>query len=139
MRIRYGSGDVCSSELVLEFNGDVEPDSVLAHSRCLGEGLGEAVPVRLISGQARQDILKAVYYSMSEQWNTPSTQLLQCKRRLPAQARVRLSIGPGVTTALAPGRPAVANEKAKVRSEEHTSELQSLMRISYADFCLTKK
>src|SRR3546814_10582151 len=28
---------------------------------------------------------------------------------------------------------------ALVRSEEHTSELQSLMRISYAVFCLTKK
>src|SRR3546814_1570465 len=27
----------------------------------------------------------------------------------------------------------------RVRSEEHTSELQSLMRISYAVFCLTKK
>src|SRR3546814_10832671 len=27
----------------------------------------------------------------------------------------------------------------KVRSEEHTSELQSLMRISYAVFCLNKK
>src|SRR3546814_9183104 len=27
----------------------------------------------------------------------------------------------------------------KLRSEEHTSELQSLMRISYAVFCLTKK
>src|SRR3546814_3905785 len=27
----------------------------------------------------------------------------------------------------------------KSRSEEHTSELQSLMRISYAVFCLTKK
>src|SRR3546814_5756407 len=26
-----------------------------------------------------------------------------------------------------------------VRSEEHTSELQSLMRISYAVFCLNKK
>src|SRR3546814_3531715 len=26
-----------------------------------------------------------------------------------------------------------------IRSEEHTSELQSLMRISYAGFCLTKK
>src|SRR3546814_5167491 len=26
-----------------------------------------------------------------------------------------------------------------LRSEEHTSELQSLMRISYAVFCLTKK
>src|SRR3546814_5466602 len=28
---------------------------------------------------------------------------------------------------------------AEVRSEEHTSELQSLMRISYAVFCLYKK
>src|SRR3546814_2967145 len=27
----------------------------------------------------------------------------------------------------------------ETRSEEHTSELQSLMRISYAVFCLTKK
>src|SRR3546814_9312800 len=26
-----------------------------------------------------------------------------------------------------------------IRSEEHTSELQSLMRISYAVFCLTKQ
>src|SRR3546814_6122638 len=30
-------------------------------------------------------------------------------------------------------------ELAEVRSEEHTSELQSLMRISYAVFCLKKK
>src|SRR3546814_6073849 len=29
--------------------------------------------------------------------------------------------------------------KSKDRSEEHTSELQSLMRISYAVFCLKKK
>src|SRR3546814_1673244 len=29
--------------------------------------------------------------------------------------------------------------KKTQRSEEHTSELQSLMRISYAVFCLTKK
>src|SRR3546814_4647208 len=35
------------------------------------------------------------------------------------------------------GRPAAAD--ILVRSEEHTSELQSLMRISYAVFCLKKK
>src|SRR3546814_9974990 len=35
------------------------------------------------------------------------------------------------------GRDRVMNKKA--RSEEHTSELQSLMRISYAVFCLKKK
>src|SRR3546814_8115854 len=33
----------------------------------------------------------------------------------------------------------VARELAHGRSEEHTSELQSLMRISYAGFCLQKK
>src|SRR3546814_2357650 len=36
------------------------------------------------------------------------------------------------TSLFGPGKPAQ-------RSEEHTSELQSLMRISYAVFCLTKK
>src|SRR3546814_10271702 len=41
-----------------------------------------------------------------------------------------------------PVRRAVADDgvaDGDVRSEEHTSELQSLMRISYAVFCLKKK
>src|SRR3546814_10827629 len=33
----------------------------------------------------------------------------------------------------------LAFDSARSRSEEHTSELQSLMRISYAVFCLKKK
>src|SRR3546814_4553064 len=32
-----------------------------------------------------------------------------------------------------------SNPPPRLRSEEHTSELQSLMRISYAVFCLKKK
>src|SRR3546814_10326613 len=32
-----------------------------------------------------------------------------------------------------------SRQSAAARSEEHTSELQSLMRISYAVFCLKKK
>src|SRR3546814_2887592 len=35
--------------------------------------------------------------------------------------------------------PAEASSNLARRSEEHTSELQSLMRISYAVFCLKKK
>src|SRR3546814_2289900 len=41
-----------------------------------------------------------------------------------------------------PGQVALVCRRVDVRiarSEEHTSELQSLMRISYAVFCLTKK
>src|SRR3546814_10840807 len=40
------------------------------------------------------------------------------------------------------GRPEVVHRHAgddKIRSEEHTSELQSPMRTSYAVFCLKKK
>src|SRR3546814_7759750 len=42
-------------------------------------------------------------------------------------------VGMGFPTAQASGK------RGANRSEEHTSELQSLMRISYAVFCLTKK
>src|SRR3546814_6744577 len=49
-------------------------------------------------------------------------------RRLPLD---RLMVGTGAA--------AVADAVSLTRSEEHTSELQSLMRISYAVFCLTKK
>src|SRR3546814_1417112 len=44
---------------------------------------------------------------------------------------------------MAEANPAALREMAErlieARSEEHTSELQSLMRISYAVFCLKKK
>src|SRR3546814_2046834 len=39
----------------------------------------------------------------------------------------------------AAGLPLVHTDVNQYRSEEHTSELQSLMRISYAVFCLKKK
>src|SRR3546814_10662318 len=39
----------------------------------------------------------------------------------------------------AEGKLGAGRERAEARSEEHTSELQSLMRISYAVFCLKKK
>src|SRR3546814_7198250 len=39
-----------------------------------------------------------------------------------------------------PDRPGTVDARRLVeRSEEHTSELQSLMRISYAVFCMKKK
>src|SRR3546814_2101904 len=46
-------------------------------------------------------------------------------------ARLRAALPEGVAVHYA--------VKANPRSEEHTSELQSLMRISYAVFCLKKK
>src|SRR3546814_4276911 len=50
----------------------------------------------------------------------------------------------GVIIGSGHGRPSAASRSRgrrpwRARSEEHTSELQSLMRISYAVFCLKKK
>src|SRR3546814_1989590 len=67
---------------------------------------------------------------------------------LPAWREVRLWIGGGGKTGRRsfPALPPTMLDNAprrpcyqRVRSEEHTSELQSLMRISYAVFCLKKK
>src|SRR3546814_8183362 len=56
-------------------------------------------------------------------------------------SRERKSPSPSRCTRELPGkahRASTSNELSG-RSEEHTSELQSLMRISYAVFCLKKK
>src|SRR3546814_7424856 len=47
-------------------------------------------------------------------------------RRLPSAPRISIPV-------------AITKTQTGGRSEEHTSELQSLMRISYAVFCLKKK
>src|SRR3546814_9234440 len=63
---------------------------------------------------------------------------------------VSSSGGSSVTTAPTPNKitqnvanaavdPLAGSSDVSSRSEEHTSELQSLMRISYAVFCLKKK
>src|SRR3546814_4758113 len=64
----------------------------------------------------------------------------------PARAQRGRSLGRGLrhrwsTRGIAPleGRSIASPAYHRRRSEEHTSELQSLMRISYAVFCLKKK
>src|SRR3546814_8417058 len=56
-------------------------------------------------------------------------------RRTVAESRF---VGPQ-RTPLAHLRMIARTAAVRARSEEHTSELQSLMRISYAVFCLKKK
>src|SRR3546814_9648026 len=57
----------------------------------------------------------------------PDADLAHARGHLPCCARVSDRCHPCRT------------DSGMVRSEEHTSELQSLMRISYAVFCLKKK
>src|SRR3546814_2788759 len=75
-------------------------------------------PVQRLSGGARRE----------GQW--PSDAWRKHRRPGRTQCRIRRTAGSDRKRA----RPEIRR-----RSEEHTSELQSLMRISYAVFCLKKK
>src|SRR3546814_5329944 len=82
---------------------------------------------------------------------TTSTALSKRKPRPMTQHSPRSAVGRNRATgcgsfflrsqdsATAPLRSIMRSQRLMKRSEEHTSELQSLMRISYAVFCLKKK
>src|SRR3546814_1277109 len=67
----------------------------------------------------------------------------ECENRLKLLGVMNVSMGEDKIVAnwnsLEGGYTLIGNASAAARSEEHTSELQSLMRISYAVFCLKKK
>src|SRR3546814_4510185 len=101
-------------------------------------------------GSVRDDVFfckqKTAYELRSSDWSSDvcSSDL----RARPAAGdqhharRLRHRRGGGLraAAAAAPARPAHRRAaRHPLRSEEHTSELQSLMRISYAVFCLKKK
>src|SRR3546814_7023329 len=72
----------------------------------------------------------------------PSDETLTMSPCMPASrhwrmtARQALNVPPTLIAITSAKRAGVSSSQ---RSEEHTSELQSLMRISYAVFCLKKK
>src|SRR3546814_1633538 len=71
------------------------------------------------------------------------TALQACPRQpdIPLRCNVAARRSAGSCTALGLECPSLLCRTSShvLRSEEHTSELQSLMRISYAVFCLKKK
>src|SRR3546814_1303481 len=57
------------------------------------------------------------------------------RRQHGGERQIRIGVGAGHAVLDVPGD----RKSTRLNSEEHTSELQSLMRISYAVFCLKKK
>src|SRR3546814_1392472 len=128
MRISDWSSDVCSSDLI---------DSI-------GKRLGAAGPIAQSGG--RHDCLPKRLLPFSVRDNRADSARLM-------QAAPFINIGlehdpqhllarPGGISRSDPGslrRGGAIDPARRNRSEEHTSELQSLMRISYAVFCLKKK
>src|SRR3546814_4322186 len=122
MRISDWSSDVCSSDLLLFLDGD-DPDQLTwalkqdANAKLI---LVKGAPLELMKARQRR-----FYFDqggkLTERFGI---------RSVPARVRQQGRVLEISEIALPPKRR---------RSEEHTSELQSLMRISYAVFCSKKK
>src|SRR3546814_10218159 len=113
MRISNWSSDVCSSDLSSLGRGGAghredAVDVVLVQAG-VGEGRAECIDAEIERGAPVQLALRRGAHARNRDSLGKCQSLSSCLRRV-----------------------------AKGRSEEHTSELQSLMRISYAVFCLKK-
>src|SRR3546814_4869419 len=114
MRISDWSSDVCSSDLLAELARPT-PDRLLVAAQALREGLS----VEEIHAVTKYDpwFLERIEEIIEAEQGV-------CDGGLPQDAE---------------GLRRLKSMGFSDRSEEHTSELQSLMRISYAVFCLKKK
>src|SRR3546814_4814917 len=113
MRISDWSSDVCSSDL-------------LAAGLCklgLQRAIGNAHEFAVMRDHRGSDSFLAIETG------------IRCARRRLAEHQFQHGADDVEVGGLGP----VADGALRARSEEHTSELQSLMRISYAVFCLKKK
>src|SRR3546814_2870078 len=114
MRISDWSSDVCSSDLgPRRRGGSRRGQRHAAHTRWVVDDLSSRGSRAASASPRPRGVAFSSFLATSR--SCESCQVNQ---------------GPGTRTGTA---------DACVRSEEHTSELQSLMRISYAVFCLKKK
>lgn len=94
---------------LLRLTGPAVESSVLAHARCEIEGIGERVPMRIITGTVRDEVLKA----RRLQKDAARWLLLACQRPLPVDTPVRLVWGAGIAS--------LANPQVVTRTEQRYS------------------
>jgi len=83
---------------VLRFNGAATAGSIREHAWCQAEGLGERIPVRLLTGRERDSVIDAVRWKEIVKQNPDAVHLLACQQRLPAGARMQLVLDAGIAT-----------------------------------------
>src|SRR3546814_3542978 len=138
MRISDWSSDVCSSDLIVDYNAR---DVAIVQARAGGF-------VQRVYGLAPDDIVRAgapIADVLVPEWGGAQQEYLALRRtgndalaRAERPRLVLLGMSPALIAATE--RSGRVHNVVTIRSSsaEHTSELQSLMRISSAVFCLKK-
>src|SRR3546814_5693943 len=147
MRISDWSSDVCSSDLVDGSLHRGSPDAAALRMLVVGRRRPEALDEAPEAALRRREV-----YDFGSLW-TWTAEVVANRAKVEDFYAGEVEIAGGVvdpdlarneyqTPYVPPSRIGAATTMVPrniERSEEHTSELQSLMRISYAVFCLKKK
>src|SRR3546814_4080639 len=151
MRISDWSSDVCSSDLLALANGQIEvanQDSLVRFAYSDGQTQASVPPVNVtyLPSEINHHWTKALaaspdggvlYVGIGSNSNiTERGMAAEADRAVIWEVDARTGAHRPYATGL---RNPTAMAIQPDRSEEHTSELQSLMRISYAVFCLQKQ
>src|SRR3546814_5102022 len=95
----------------------------------------------MLVARARSRLVKLIVPIASTIGRASKLVMSICSTVVDSNSALRTSLAgaSGCETVISHSPPSRKREGSQTRSEEHTSELQSLMRISYAVFCLKKK
>src|SRR3546814_8688591 len=134
MRISDWSSDVCSSDLDGAAVGDqpaavAEQGEIAEQLRQVEDRQGDRQQRRCLEGVGYRPVGEKVALDEVNVLGLRLAQRLQAREHQQQQPKQGGEVR----------HHAHAEVQPAERSEEHTSELQSLMRISYAVFCLKKK
>src|SRR3546814_9168373 len=141
MRISDWSSDVCSSDLAGNAEAGVEALKIEVDGDLIIREHGAAVILQRFARRVAPYFRCGLRQLLFQIRGTPERDF----SRVPRLNGIELRKVGGESRAVAGGRLLLHKTDGRVgrlqmiRSEEHTSELQSLMRTSYAVFCLTKK
>ncbi|MYN11281.1 alpha-2-macroglobulin family protein [Pseudoduganella aquatica] len=105
---RSGAGYIDENQVfVLALDAAVRAEDIAQHAYCTAEGINEKIPLRLIEGKERQQVLDA----RKDGRRQMPVSVVQCKRSLPQDAKVTLVWSAAIAT---PG--GLANEHDQVLS-----------------------
>lgn len=98
--IRPGTYEPVDEEqfFVLQLNGAATTASVQANVWCTADGVGERIPVRMIEGAQRAEILEALGLTKQAAKDPLQYPALACNRRLTSGSRMQIVYGKGVAT-----------------------------------------
>lgn len=127
-----GEGSTVEEEQVFVFllNGPAAADSIEKHGHCEVSGIGERLPLKVVTGAVREAIVKAVGLAAQQ----ARVVTVQCARPLPSEARLAVVWGAGIATPS--GVPTSADRRVEYQVRKPFAASFTCERVSSRADCL---